>query len=121
MCSGLAALRGGGFQLWHRQVFLFLSQMRKTLQPVPLLRKTCLLVTVAMGTTNSHVIYSYHLSHCVALLPVLPPRAPPTPFSSPPYVHLLPTSCTHTLHLLQQFSGQCDLVFRHLVYKDNEC
>lgn len=70
-CSGLS------FQLWRLQVYLPTIKRKEKTKKNPLhLKEMCLLVTVAMGTTNSHVIYSYHLSHCVALLAVLPPCSP---------------------------------------------
>ncbi len=94
--SGLAALRGGGFQLWHWQIFLFLSQMWKTLQLVPLQERHACWWQL-LWALPTHTSFTVTISPTVLLFCLFCHLLHPKPFfSSPPYVHLLPTSCTHT-------------------------
>lgn len=97
--------------------FSFSPKMRKTLQPVHLLIKDMLAGDSCYG--------QYQIT-CHSQLPSLPlhcsfapPCTLPHPSSSPPYVHSLPSSCAQ--HLFRHFSGQYNLVLRHLVYEANDC
>lgn len=69
----------------------------------------------------THTSFTVTISPTVLLFCLFCHLVHPPPLSLLLLMSIYSLLHAHTLHLLQQFSGQCDLVFRHLVYKDNEC